>query len=99
MIAPLTFVRVHVDPKKNPEMVLFVSDFDAIVKGSYAYLHHGGGKNAEREYSVWALENGRIVNNISWYNEDQLTPTPVQDSGLAAKLVQAYIGGTNDRPY
>jgi hypothetical protein len=78
---------VHVCKDMPSEMRHFPSDFDAIVEGTYKQLC--GGDDVD-SYSLYMLQNGKIVNCISWYYEDQLTLLPYQDKIQAKKLIEKY---------
>ena len=81
----LTFVRVC---KEMPSyMAHFPSDFDAIVAGSYSQLH---GDDDIYSYSLYRLESGKVVDNISWYHETQLTALEIQDREGAEDLIEQY---------
>lgn len=87
----LSFVRVC---KEMPEyMSHFDSDFDAIVEGTYSQLH--GGRDVD-SYSLYKIQDGKIVDNISWYEEDQLTLLPDQDREKAEEMVEDYHFGEED---
>ena len=83
----LTFVHVC---KEMPEVMShFDSDFDAIVDGTYSQLF--GGKDID-SYSLYKLNgNGKkIIDNISWYHEHQLSALEKQDEKLAEELIETY---------
>jgi len=48
----------------------FESGFEAIVE--YSYAQKFGGDDV-KSYSLCQLKDGRIVNKIAWYDEEQLT--------------------------
>ena len=83
----LSFVHIVVDKKKTPEMSHFNSDFDAIVNGTYSQLH--GGYNID-SYDIYMLKNGKIVNELAWHRESQLTLLPNQDRDLAEEMIEEY---------
>lgn len=87
----LAFVHVA---KDMPEyMSHFPSDFDAIVEGTYSQLC--GGKDID-SYSLYQLESGVIVDNISWYEENQLTLLDTQNPERAEELIEKYNLGENE---
>jgi len=67
----------------------FDSDFDAIVEGTYSQLYGG---NDIKQYSLYKLsaDGKKIVNNISWYYESQLTELPDQNRELMEEMVELY---------
>ena len=81
----LKFVRVCRD--LPPSMSHFHSDFDAIVKGSYSQIY--GGDNI-KEYSLYMIKDGRVVDNISWYSEEHLTLDACQDRDKAEDMIEEY---------
>jgi len=82
---PYSFVHVC---KEMPEyMSHFDSDFDAIVEGTYSQLY--GGTDID-DYSIYQIKDGKIVNRISWYHENQLTLLPEQDYDKALEMAEAY---------
>ena len=81
----LTFV--HVCKEMPKEMSHFDSDFDAIVEGTYSQLCDG--KDVD-SYALYQIKDGKIVDNISWYKEDQLTALPNQDKGKAEEMIESY---------
>jgi hypothetical protein len=85
----LTFVRIDVDAKLNPEMSHFDTGFDAIIEGSYAQLYGGGDT---KSYSVYKLHEGVIVNNVAWYEEHQITALSksLQNKRKAKKLIEKF---------
>lgn len=69
------------------EMQFFDSDFDAIVEGTYSQLYGGTNINS---YSLYQIEDGDIVDNISWYYEKQLTLLPNQDRDKAEEMTEKF---------
>ena len=81
----LTFVKVS---DKLPDcMSHFPCGFIAIVNGTYSQIY--GGRNIE-SYSLYVVENGKVVNSIAWYYEDQLTELPEQDRAKAENMIEDY---------
>jgi len=81
----LTFVRVV---ETMPlQMAHFPKEFDAIVEGTYSQIY--GGRNI-LEYSLFQIENGKVVDHKRWYWEDQLTELPEQDRKRAEKMIEEY---------
>ena len=82
----LKFVKVC---KEMPvSMQHFESDFVAIVDGTYSQKY--GGNMTTQQYSVYRIQDGKVVGTIAWYNEDQLTLCDEQDYGKAIKMVEDY---------
>ena len=81
---------VHVQREMPSSMAHFDSDFDAIVEGTYSQLY--GGRNID-SYSLYRLEGNKIVDNLSWYHEDQLTLLPEQDAEKAERMIEEYNFG------
>jgi hypothetical protein len=85
--AMLSFVHVC---KEMPSMMShFESDFDAIVECTYAQKY-GCNESSLKDYSLYKIKDGKIVNNISWYYEHQLTLLPEQDTEKALKMISEY---------
>ena len=78
---------VHVCEEMPPYMSHFEKGFDAIVEGTYSQLY--GGKDI-KSYSLYQIEEGRIVDHISWYEENQLTLLPEQDRDKAESMIEEY---------
>ena len=81
------FTYVHVCKEIPDSMSGFDSDFDAIIEGSYSQLC--GGDDIE-SYMLYKLENGKIVNNLGLYEEDQLIALKAQNRDKAEELVEEY---------
>lgn len=81
----LSFVSVC----KNmpPEMVHFDSNFTAIIDGTYSQIY--GGTDID-SYSLYKIEEGKVVNRISWYRESQLTLLEDQDKDKAEDMIEEY---------
>lgn len=84
----LSFVRVKVGDYLP--MSHFDTNFDGIINGSYHDLY--GGASID-QYSVYKIEKGKVVNRISWYNEDQLTLLPKQCKKTAQVMINKYDAG------
>ena len=85
----LSFVKIAKD--MPPCMDHFDSDFIGIVDGTYSQEY--GGNNID-SYSIYKLDNNfTVVNRIAWYDEDQLSLIPLQDSGFAEELIEEYNMG------
>jgi hypothetical protein len=81
----LSFVHVC---KEMPEfMSHFESNFDAIVDGTYSQLFGGSDINS---YSLYMIKNNKVVDNISWYEENQLLLLPNQDKDKAEGMIEEY---------
>jgi len=81
----MTFVHVC---KEMPEsMRHFDCDFNGIVDRTYSQAY--GGQDID-SYSIYKIRNGKVVDRISWYKENQLTPLEKQDRALAEKMVEDY---------
>jgi hypothetical protein len=78
-----SFVRVC--DKMPVHMKHFPSGFDAIVGGTYSQLY--GGHNI-KSYNLYPIKNGKVVNSISWYQEEQLTT--IKYKGNAQEMVENY---------
>ena len=70
-----------------PMMSHFDSGFEAIIDGTYSQIY--GGDNID-SYSLFKIENGKIVNHISWYKENQLSLLEVQDRDKAEDMIEEY---------
>lgn len=81
---------VHVTDRLPESMKHFEKDFYAIVGGSYAQMYGG---DDTKEYSLYLIKNNKVVNESSWYEEDQLTLLPIQDLRKAVDMVDAYLQG------
>ena len=81
--------KVHVCKDMPSYMSHFESDFDAIVK--YTYAQKYGGSNVD-SYALAVLNAaGVVVNYISWYEENQLTLIS-DDTEAGLKLIAQYEG-------
>ena len=79
---------VHIEPMSG-SMSHFEGDCDAIIEASY-FQQYGGGENQKKSYGVYLIKDGKVVNNVSWYEEHQLTLLPIQDKLKALAMVEAY---------
>ena len=80
--------KVHIG-KMPPGMLYFNGDFDAIVKGTPAQLFGDGSDNVEK-YAVLELDDdGKAINAVSWYDEDQLTLLS-NDLNAGLKIIESY---------
>lgn len=41
-------------------------------------------------YSIWIIENGKVVRWQAWYDEENITALPEQDIEKAARMIYAY---------
>lgn len=82
-----TFVKVT--GNMPPTMAHFDKGFIGIVCGTYSQAY--GGKDID-SYCLYKLKDGKIVDRVSWYQEDQLTALPKaqQSRTRAENLVEAY---------
>jgi hypothetical protein len=78
---------VHICKDMPNLMKHFDCDFDAIVNGTYSQIY--GGKNI-KNYSVYQIKEGRVVNKIAWYDENQLSLLPEQDRDKAEEMIEEY---------
>ncbi len=62
-------------------------DFDAIISGSYSDLYGGKGVYS---YQLYVLEEGKVIDCRSWYEEWQLESLPKQSTRKAVHLIEAY---------
>ena len=87
----LTFVKVA------DEMPVMMSHFDSgfvgIIDGSYSQLYGGGDVS---NYSVYQIEDDKVVNHISWYDESQLTELKDQDRFKAEEMIEEFNFGFDD---
>jgi hypothetical protein len=81
----LTFVKVA--DEMPPYMSHFDKGFIGIVDGTYSQIYTG---NDIYSYALFKIENEKIVNRISWYNEELLTELPEQDRERAEEMIEAY---------
>jgi hypothetical protein len=82
----LSFVKVC--DEMPPMMRHFESGFEAIVAGTYSQIYGGGDTDS---YSLFQIENGKIVDCISWYEENQLTLSENQDRDKAEDMIKEYM--------
>ncbi len=78
---------VHVGNNMPSEMSHFDKDFDAIVDGTFSQIH--GGRDID-SYAVFKIKDGKIINWIAWYKEDQLSLLPEQDIYKAEDMIEEY---------
>lgn len=81
----LSFVKIA--ETMPPEMLLFLKGFIGIVKGTYSQMY--GGEDIH-SYSVYQTDGDKIINQIAWYREDQLTLTENQDKEKAEEMIEEY---------
>ena len=81
----LTFVHVCKDMPVH--MKHFESDFDAIVCGTYSQIYGGNDINS---YSLYVIENGKVVNSISWYKEYQIIALEDHNYKNAEEMIEEY---------
>ena len=83
------FTKVHVCKEMPACMSHFESDFDAIVEGTYSQLYGGSDLTS---YSLYQLnqDGKKIVNNISWYEENQLSELKDQNRKQAEEMLEKY---------
>ena len=81
----LTFIKVTSEMPQ--EMSHFEAGFEGIVEGTYSQMY--GGRDVDN-YSVWMIRNGKVVNRISWYRENQLTALPEQSRERAEQMIEDY---------
>jgi hypothetical protein len=79
---------VHVCKNMPEIMRSFPADFDAIIEGSYSQLCDN--QNI-KEYSLYQINNGIIVDLIAWYKECQLVLLNRQDRLMALEMVEQYL--------
>ena len=48
------------------------------------------------DYSIYQIEDGKIINSISWYHRSSLTLARVQDRNLALKMIEEYEDKFNE---
>lgn len=65
----------------------FKGGFSAIVGGTYSQQY--GGDNI-KSYSLHILEDGKVVNSMSWFDENELMQLPEQDRAKAEEMVEEY---------
>jgi hypothetical protein len=66
------FSYVHVCKDMPDYMYHFPCSFDGIIGDSSLSTIRQDGRRIF-EYSVYKLENGKVIDEISWYQEDQLS--------------------------
>lgn len=88
----LTFVNIDI----GGDMFNRYPGSDAIVKGTYRQLCGGAFASDTEEYSLYILENGKIVNSVAWYYESELTALKNQDKEKAEKMIDQYLGIVSD---
>ena len=78
---------VHVCKNMPDYMKHFDSNFKGIVVGTYSQLF--GGKNI-KDYAIYKIDKGMIVQEIAWYEEDQLSLLGKQDYISAQEMAEQY---------
>lgn len=81
----LSFVRVK--KSKDPTRLHFEGNFLAIVEGTYSQLY--GGRNIF-DYSLYVLDDGKIVNTVAWYPEKDLVLLARQSRKRAEAMVEKW---------
>ena len=82
----LSFVKVCDEMPQS--MSHFDSGFDAVIEGTYSQIY--GGKDIYN-YSLFKIEDDKIVDSISWYEEEQLTLSESQDRDKAEDMIEEYM--------
>jgi hypothetical protein len=67
-----TGTTVKVDDVMPEMMSHFEKGFIGVVSGTYG-SEYGGGKKSFKSYTLFMTKGNKIVNQISWYDESQLT--------------------------
>jgi hypothetical protein len=80
-----TFVRVA--KPTEPERAHFDGNFDGIVCGTYQQLYGGDDTDS---YCIYQMRRGRVVDEISWYRERDLTKLPTQSLRKARTLIEEF---------
>jgi len=81
----LTFVKVA---DEMPDMMAhFPAGFIGIVDGTYSQIYSG---DDVKSYALYQIEDGKIINRVSWYKEHQLTELPSQDREKAEEMIEEY---------
>jgi hypothetical protein len=83
----LTFVKVT--DKMPTYMSHFDCGFTGIVDGTYSQMYGGGGDSL-KQYSLFKIEENTVVDQIAWYNEEQLTALKEQDTLKAEEMIEEY---------
>lgn len=81
----LTFVKVA--DKMPPSMQHFDCGFIGIIDGTYSQKYGG---NDIYSYSLYKVEENKIVNCMSRYKENQLTALEEQDTLKAEEMIESY---------
>lgn len=68
-------------------MAHFDKGFDAIVEHTYSQAFGG---NDVDSYSLYKINNGKIVDNLSWYEEHQLTPLGDHEYPDPEDMIESY---------
>ena len=80
------FTFVHVCKEMPDFMKHFDSDFDAIIgDSSLSTVRQDGTRIIE--YSLYKIENDKIIDNVAWYYEYQLAALEKQDREKAEDMV------------
>lgn len=78
---------VHVTNDMPIYMQHFPKGFKGIVHGTYSQMF--GGENI-KSYSIYQTKDNKIVNQISWYEENQLKLCKKQNRKLAEEMIEEY---------
>lgn len=80
----LSFVKIA----KSGDAPRSYRGYAAIVAGTYSQLFH---THNIRDYSLWIVgPDGRVVNRVSWYPEEELSLAPNQNRDAAEQMVEDY---------
>jgi hypothetical protein len=67
-----TGATVRVADQLRKSMAHFPKGFVGVVRGTYA-TEYGSFRGDEfKKYSLYVIEKGKVINTISWYDENQL---------------------------
>lgn len=83
----LTFVKVNKSTQPYSSTSKDRYNFIGIVRGTNSQLYN---TSDIKSYSVYKLENDKVVNVMSWFDESQLELLDYQDRDLAEEKIEEY---------
>lgn len=63
--------------------------FEGIIEGTYSQLYGGDGDNL-KQYSLYKMVDGEVVDKMAWFDEGMLSLMPEQDYLKAQEIVETY---------
>ena len=89
--AVYTFVRICKEEEMPYYMPTFRGGCDAIVGGTYAEKHYVSSERSFKQYSLYLIDEGKVTEDSSWYEEELLTALDFQNTYKAREMIEEYL--------